>query len=530
MNISKYLRTVSYLKPQQIYYQFKYRLFGYRYSENEKYSTYRDSFNISIPILDEDERYVNRFNTEDILENQIELLHEKADWEPAKWNFPDKTHLWNFNLHYFEYGIALAAKYKETKDERYYQKLVSLYSDWHKACFKNKGGDAWHPYTISLRLKNLLIIGGIVQNKDWFGFVVDDVYKQYRFLINNQEKHLLGNHYFENLVTIYLCSIFFKEEWIRQEFEHKLMEEIKEQILPDGMHYERSFMYHNLILEDLIRIWLVSEGDFKVFLLAYIKRMTDCVYTFEKEGRLPAFNDAAANVAKRKGQLIHTIEELAGYAPQKRQLEDAGYYKLENESFSLIMDVGEFAPTYISGHGQCDALSIELYYKEFPILVNSGTYQYQTDKRAYFRGTASHNTLKVVGVEQSECWGEHRTARRIKNIYAEWNDHKIVGCIKDYQGNKLKRQIELKEKIVIMDKCLTPHINYWHIHPSNSIKQISGREIEILIPSGEILSMKVDKEFQDIDGWYSEEFGRIEENSFFKSTATTIEISRKNAN
>jgi hypothetical protein len=521
MNISRYLRTVRCLKPQQIYYQFKYRVFGYEYPKAGNYHGHADDFNIFIPVLDADEKYVERLKPDGILENRIELLQESVEWKSGKWKFDDKTHLWNFNLHYFEYGVALAVKYKKTDDARYIAKLRALYKDWHNTCFEKQGGDAWHPYTISLRLKNLLIIGGIVGSGC---LEQQDIYEQYRFLMENQEKHLLGNHYFENLTTIYLCSIFFREKDIQEKFEQKLEKEIKEQILPDGMHYERSFMYHNLILEDLIRLWLVSEGQFRHFLEKHIKKMTDCVYSFEEEERLPAFNDCGSNIAKRKSQLIKAAEELLEYKPIKRPLKEAGYYKLEKNGFSLIMDAGEFAPSYISGHGHCDALSIELYYKGCPVLVNSGTYQYQTDKRSYFRGTASHNTLQTIGVEQSECWGEHRTAGRIKVVEARSDGQQIMGCVEDYKGNELKRTVKLKEKVEILDSCSSPHKNYWHIHPSNTVEQIKETELKVTVSNGEILHITADQAFREINGWYSEEFGKLDRNPFFESAAKMIEI------
>jgi hypothetical protein len=524
MRIKDYIVTVSYLIPTQIYHQLKYRIFGYKYPKTKAMPKPNENFNIYLPTLDSDKEYVERFKPDGILNNKIELLHETAEWKHGKWNYADKTHLWNFNLHYFEYGIALASKYKETDNKDYLDKLNELYKDWHDTCFAVHKGDAWHPYTISLRLKNLIIISGII-GKD--RIPNDDIYKQYKFLIQNQEKHLLGNHYFENLETIYLCSRYFNDSKTQEKYEKKLINEIKEQILSDGMHFERSFMYHNLILEDLLRLWLVSEGKFKNILTENIKKMTDCVYSFEVKNRIPLFNDSGSNVAKTAGQLIKTVSHLLNYTPQKIQLTNAGYYRIENENFSLIMDTGEFAPSYISGHGHCDALSFELYYKGCPVLVNSGTYNYQTDKRQYFRSTKAHNTLQAIDVEQSKCWGEHRTAGRIKTVEAEQTDNKITGCVKDYKGNLLKREIEIseKEKIKITDSCSKPHKNYWHVHPSNEVKQLGANKLKIILPNGERLYIETDKELTKTKAFYSEEFGKIEETTAFESKSKVIEIS-----
>lgn len=526
MIFSKYLRTIKYLKPVQVYFQLKYRLFGYNKVKVKKYPRAVKKMDIFIDSLDGNEKYIDRFQPRELLNNKIKLLNESVDWKISKWKYNERTHLWNFNLHYFEYGIALAVEYRKTNNRAYYEKLVTLYKDWKEECFYKQVGDAWHPYTISLRLKNLLIISSIL-NVEWTELISSDIYVQYKFLIANQEKNLLGNHYFENIVTIYLCSVFFNEDKIQKKFKKKIEKEIKEQILPDGMHFERSFMYHNLILEDLIRIWLVSEGVFKNVLTDTIARMCDCVFSFEEDERIPAFNDSGSNVSKSKCQLLNATRELTKYLPKKKQLTYAGYYKLENDEYSIIMDVGEFAPTYISGHGQCDALSIEIYYRGYPVLVNSGTYQYQTELRSYFRGTASHNTLQAADNEQSECWGEHRTINRVKIIETIADNEKIAGCIEDYKGNKLKRRVELNEQVEIYDSSSVAYKSYWHIHPSNTVNIISGKKIEIIVPSGSSLFLLADKEFNVLDCWYSEEFGKVKKSICFKNTATKTKIIKR---
>ena len=50
-----------------------------------------------------------------------------------------------------------------------------------------------------------------------------------------------------------LGALYFKEPGVYDAYKIRLSDEIAEQILPDGVHYERSLMYHKLILEDLMR-------------------------------------------------------------------------------------------------------------------------------------------------------------------------------------------------------------------------------------------------------------------------------------
>ena len=465
----RYYNTIKYLKLEQILYQLKYRIFGFRHQITDiKCEVYNKEVLLAIPELDFDKNYINRFKAEKLLDNEITLLHETMQWKPGKWEDVSKTHLWNFNLHYFEYGIALAYKYKEKKENCYLEKFEELYSDWHN-CFINKeNSDAWHPYTISLRIKNLLICVDILKDEiikktEFFNLLIQDIYVMYVYLIKNQERNLLGNHYFENLTSIYSASVFFEDRKISDIYEKKLQKEIFEQILGDGIHYERSMMYHNLILEDLLRIYICADKRkqknkaFLEVLKLKICQMSDAVCSLELRNneRLPLFNDAGSNVAKTANQLLHAVEELLQYTPVKKcGFKDSGYYVLENEDLKTIFDCGDIAPEYIAGHGQCDALSFEMFYKDEPVLVNAGTFQYQTKLRSFFRGNQAHNTIQIDNKNQSEVWGEHRTARRVKiEDIIDNKPQEICGKIKTYQKDSVQRKLEIKDvSLKIEDK------------------------------------------------------------------------------
>jgi len=81
------------------------------------------------------------------------------------------------------------------------------------------------------------------------------VYRQYRYLLLTQEKALLANHYFENLKAIVISALLFEETDIYHKYFDLFLKEIEEEILPDGLHFERSLMYHKIILEDILRVY-----------------------------------------------------------------------------------------------------------------------------------------------------------------------------------------------------------------------------------------------------------------------------------
>lgn len=131
---------------------------------------------------------------------------------------------------------------------------------------------------------------------------------------------------------------------------------------------------------------------------------------------------------------------------------DAGYYKLYDDDIALMFDAGAPGANYMLGHAHCDALSFEASVSDEPVIVNSGTYAYQSELRPYFRGTAAHNTATVDGCEQMECWGEHRVARGMRAMNVERVEEGcIVASFRNYRGRMHRRRIELKNRALVIE-------------------------------------------------------------------------------
>ena len=330
----------------------------------------------------------------------------------------------------------------------------SLVTSWIECC-KYAQGDAWHPYTISLRLVNWLVCRdlfktNIKEDEAFDALMQSSMYLQYRHLLANQEKHLLANHYLENLKTLVICALLFVEDDVLAEIERDYLAQLDEQILPDGVHYERSMMYHKLILEGLLRVELAYRSTGKAApakVASKVRRMLDAMASIERGmGKTPFFNDAADGVAKECKPLICACRDVYGYEPDdtKTAFPDSGFYKLYDGNAALVFFAGEPGPRYMLGHAHCDLLSFELSIGDKPVIVNSGTYAYQSELRPYFRSTAAHNTATVDGEEQMECWAEHRVARGVSDVCVEeLNEHRIVASFRNYKGHLHRRGIEL---------------------------------------------------------------------------------------
>lgn len=120
-----YGRTVCNLKPIQIKAQIGRKLRKYRKPKKYMFMPSVKFAGVEIPELDGDETYIERFDVEGILSNEVELLHEKHVLT-NKWSEHNASHLWNFNIHYLEFTIPLAVKYKKSKGGQYRDKWIEI--------------------------------------------------------------------------------------------------------------------------------------------------------------------------------------------------------------------------------------------------------------------------------------------------------------------------------------------------------------------------------------------------------------------
>lgn len=467
-----YISTVAHLKPSQIAYRIWRRLGGktpLRPGYVSKLSSLKASIS-SIPVLPEldfDPIFLARFDVDAILDDRIELLHheEHVDWRDS-WHEEVSTPLWRFNLHYHEFLLPLAKAFLDTNESRYLEKAKNIISSWIDACPREKGGIAWDPYVISMRAINWLAFFGELARElsDDVAFVAranTSLVAQCTHLSQHLEKDLLANHYLENLKALVILSCYFNDEETLKIALPLLQGQVDEQVLPDGMHFELSPMYHKVVLEDLLRVtaFLKARGYDERGLSERFRLQDMCnvLYSMERNiRRTPLFNDSGDNVAKSRDALLTCARKRLRIVPQyKDTLPDAGYCFLEgicgDRHVKVIFDTGIPSPGFASGHMHCDALSFELFVDGEPWIVNSGTYAYQDENRLLLKRTAAHSAPQVEDVEQSECWAPFRIARMSSQSFVLSEGETIIAEIEDFKGNRIRRLIRIGRDAVYVE-------------------------------------------------------------------------------
>ena len=249
-----------------------------------------------------------------------------------------------------------------------------------------------------------------------------------------------------------------------------LEEQALVQILPDGVGAEQSPTYCSLVAEAILTACLLArrlgqplDGEVEQRLEAF----ETCVAWFSSSrAETPAIGD------DDEGALWSRLWEaprlypssvaaaVAGYLQRppvgavcdKPELRDAvfgsprssalplfgvktfrdGGYTVVRErkrkhDVHMVLDHGPLGYLSIAAHGHADANAVVLNVDGEPILIDPGTYMYHAldEWRDWFRGTRSHNTLNVGGLDQSIMAGpfmwSHKAVSHLERMEAGKN-------------------------------------------------------------------------------------------------------------
>ncbi len=405
--VNRFYHTIKYIKLKQIVW--RVICFLPRFITPLKSSPSTNSFpfiNITKQGITEDYDHYIFLNEA----NQLSLIG---------WDNNSISKLWRYNLHYFD-----CLNQVELKNEG-----VELQNNTiNKWIIENPfgKGTGWEPYPTSLRIINW--IKWHFKTKGLSDDAKLSLWNQVKWLDGRLEFHLLGNHLFVNAKALLFASALFgldEESKIYRKAVRILMEELDEQFLADGAHFELSPMYHALAMEDLLDLYqlvpaLPSNFPSQQILNRYIHGMKWLFLMKYENDELAHFNDCANGIAPTFKELTelcvrlgleHSFENNKNFT----HLEQSGFSVIKNENIHLIADIGNIGPDYLPGHAHADSLSFELSIKGKRVVINSGTSEYGLSiERIRQRSTSAHSTIEIDGENSSEVWSGFRVARRAK--------------------------------------------------------------------------------------------------------------------
>jgi hypothetical protein len=378
----------------------------------------------------------------------------------------DSKIVWELNRH--QWLVTLAQAYRISGDERYATRAGELLSSWLEANPRGRGINWSSSLEVSYRLiawswaLGMLHGTPVIERSPFAGLAGSireharhiERYLSYYFSPNT---HLTG----EALGLFYAGVLFdaFPEasRW-RDLGRRVLIEQSERQILGDGVHFEQATCYHRYTIEIYLHALLLAERfgvELPADLGSRTERMFDLLmHLAQPDGGMPDLGDAdggwllplvrrapldcrgvmawgaswfrrrdlawltggdGAEVGWALGTAgLHRLDELQPAPPSipaSRVFQFGGYAVMrsgwDREALGMVLDAGPLGCPVSAAHGHADLLSLQCWALGQPWIVDAGTGCYTPEPtwRAYFRGTAAHNTVRVDQLDQAEVAG-----------------------------------------------------------------------------------------------------------------------------
>lgn len=432
------------------------------------------------------------------------LLNSVGELDQDGWDNPERSKLWRYNQHYFYDLISRGSRVRYVWHDR-------LIDHWIKHN-KPGSGTGWEAYPTSIRIVNW--IKWVLEGGELTASAHHSLAVQARWLSRRVEWHILGNHVIANAKALMFAGFYFdgsEGSFFRSKGCRILLQELEEQFLDDGGHFELSPMYHAVMIEDLldiINMLLTYEkaiSGMEVDLLCRCRQLLPpamgwLVNLSHPDGKISFFNDATFGVAPTNQELFDYASRLDIEAPsvpnRSHLFRTSGYARLQCGDITVIADVGSIGPDYQPGHAHADTLSFEVSVGEERIFVNSGVSSYDVgETRFRQRQTRAHNTVEAMGRDSTEVWSAFRVADRANIVEREFSDGaNEVSLTAGHDGYKRLRQgpyhhrcwkltdrrLEVRDRLTDGTSQGTAR---YHLHPDIMAKKTPD-QIELTSKSG----------------------------------------------
>ena len=395
-------------------------------------------------------------------------------------NFDEKCgdikYVWELSRFSWLYTVV---RYDYHFDEDHSEWVFSMIEDWIDQNILNCGPNYICSQEISLRVLNWIFAlyfyreAPTLTDRRWrriinsISWQVNHIYRH----INFSRICVSNNHAITETLTLYLCGLLFPylphARRYKENGKKWFEEEIAYQIAEEGTFIQNSMNYHRVVVQLLSWAIALSDRNGEIFAKTVYDRAyhsVDFLYQCQEQsnGWLPNYgaNDGAwffpltntdyrdyrpqldalhrlltnhglyGEDGQEEGQWYGSIG-MQRYSPVTLRLglteyKESGYYLYRESDILTFIRCGLFKGI----PGQADELHVDIWSKGENILLDGGSYQYNTDVETmrYFSGTESHNTVMIDGLDQM-----------LKGPRFIWySPTKIVGCKVEETSNGFK--------------------------------------------------------------------------------------------
>lgn len=345
--------------------------------------------------------------------NVTRPLEDPIDWSPLL-----TPELERMNLHYMEFLEPLGdGEFARCVRDWMASNPVGVAGSWRIG---------WNSFVVALRVvvwMQQLALRRSRLDVELVDAMHRSIAEQLRFLETHLELDIGGNHLVKDAKALVWGGAYFvgpeAERW-RERGERLLVEELAEQILPDGLHYERSPAYHAQVFADLVECAVVAREPAREVIGLALQRMAQpLVDLTHPDGAPSLFNDGGLSMSYSTEACLDAYERVTGRVrPMARALFEfpsAGYFGRRADDELCIVDCGAIAPDHLPAHGHGDVLAFEWSVGGKRFIVDAGVFEYERGEwRDRSRSTLSHNTVSIDGRDQCEFWAAFRVGRRAR--------------------------------------------------------------------------------------------------------------------
>ena len=327
---------------------------------------------------------------------------------------------------------------------------------------------------------------------------LDSIYEHALFIHGYFSRHSsANNHLIGEAAGLYVAGVTWPcwaklRKW-REGARRILEREALLQSSPDGVNLEQAVCYQQLVLDFLLLALLAGRSADERFSAAYEQRLAAMLEflasIMDAGGHVPMVGDSDDAAVTRLAQspdscpyrsllasgailfgsgalrakagklddktrwlfgshaeeLFNRADEPQTLLPPRRAFPGGGYYVLgcdfeTRDEIRLVADAGPLGYRSIAAHGHADALAFTLSLGGLEFLIDPGTYAYHGGGiwRAYFRGTAAHNTLRIDGIDQSEAGGDFMWVRQARARCDVWESSATTDVFEGWHDGYLR--------------------------------------------------------------------------------------------
>lgn len=487
---------------------------------------------------------------------------------------------WTWQLNRMGMWGDLAGAYEQTRDERYARAFVFQLRDWMAQCpFPEKGG--WQDYGSAWRTieTGIRLMGPLPRAFDSFrkSRLMDDMdICSMLALMYRHAGHLIAHRTTKNWLLMemngaYAFAVHFPEfrdaRKMRIDASASFSDAIRDQMLPDGLHYELSPDYHNVFWTTMTHVYdLALENGVQDELPPDFRKIIERCADGMLSVTTPGFVQPRANDCYTVN-IVGNMQKAARYFPERRDFlwaasgrrdgappssDPSASRLLPWSGFAAMRSSWEADATFVQfdfgpmgeGHRHQDKLNINLWKGDEELVFDDGGGQYDaSEHRRYAVSGYDHNILLVDGLAQDRD-GPWRTDKPIVTDWVTSPAHDGISAVYDQTfgpGRKrladhVRRVDFHKPDVVIVtdeaksadgkphDYTLLFHLDTLKVlkRPSGALRADYGRKWDLFLmplagnPSVETVSGRTEP---SLAGWF---VGRLDTKTH---PATTVMLS-----